>query len=386
MSEKRKDSKGRILKNGESQRKDGRYQYRYNDIHGVRRTIYATDLRELRAKEAEIEQQLLNGVSYFDGKIQLSELLDNLFAVKQSWRESTRRSMGYVLNVIKESKLYRMQINKIKSLDCKTYLVGLHDQGYSYGSITTIHTILKMAFELACEDDVLAKNPCNFKLKSVVNDDTPKVMALSSEQEDELLNFLRKDSQGQKRYDIVVVLLGTGMRISEFGALTIKDIDFNRNVIHVRKQIVRLVGKIAITDTKSKHGDREIPMTKSVRRSIRNLMNARRFIKADVMIDGYAGFLCVTRTGRPQTASEYADIIRPLIKRYNEKAKNKIPRCTPHVFRHTFCTKSIAAGMDVKTVQYLMGHSDASTTLNVYTDAVFDNVVAGIELLETGTA
>ena len=66
MSEKRKDNKGRILKTGESQRKDLIYQYRYTDIHGKRQTIYSSDLKELREKEKMIEGIIRE--SYFDGE------------------------------------------------------------------------------------------------------------------------------------------------------------------------------------------------------------------------------------------------------------------------------------------------------------------------------
>lgn len=60
----------------------------------------------------------------------------------------------------------------------------------------------------------------------------------------------------------------------------------------------------------------------------------------------------------------------------------KIPRCTPHVLRHTFCTKCTASGMDVKTVQYLLRHSDVSTTLNVHSNHVFENDVSNMEMLK----
>lgn len=386
MSEKRKDSKGRILKTGESQRKDGLYQYRYKDITGERRTIYAGDLKELRLKEKEVEKFLQQGVSYFEGNTLLSELLDKVFVVKQKWRDTTRATMVRYLSIVKKARIYNMPINKIKMLDCKTLCVELQSQGYSFGSIASIHALLKMAFDIACEDDVLVKNPCDFCLKSIIEDDTPKVIALSQEQIIEFKAFLKKDTYGRRWVDIVEVLIGTGMRIGEFGALTIKDIDFDKNVIHVRKQIQRLVGRVIITETKSKNGVRDIPMTPAVSNSLRNLIDERRKAKADMMIDGHVGFISVTKSGRPRTGPEYADSLRLLINRYNETATNKISRCTPHVFRHTFCTRCIASGMDVKTVQYLMGHSDASTTLNVYTDAVFDNVASSIKLLEFESA
>ena len=386
MSEKRKDSKGRILKTGESERKDGLYQYRYKDISGVRRTVYASDLKELRSKEKEIEKSLQQGVSLFEGNIPLSELIDRVFSVKQKWRDSTRTTMVRYLGIVKKAKIYNMPINKIKMLDCKTMCVDLQSQGYSFGTIATIHALLKSAFAMACEDDVLVKNPCGFGLKTIIEDDTPKVIALSQEQIDEFRQFLTNDTFGRRWIDIVDILLGTGMRIGEFGALTIKDIDFENNVIHVNKQIQRLVGSVVITQTKTKSGLRDIPMTPTVRNAAKTLIDARKKLGTDMMIDGHVGFLCVTKAGRPRTGPEYADSLRLIVNRYNETAVNRIARCTPHVFRHTFCTRCIAAGMDVKTVQYLMGHSDASTTLNIYTDAVFDNVAASIKMLEFESA
>lgn len=123
-------------------------------------------------------------------------------------------------------------------------------------------------------------------------------------------------------------------------------------------------------------------MTPEVRLSAKNLIVKRSAIQKDVMITGYVGFLSVTRNGRPRTHSEYADTVRLQMERYNEASDTKIGRCTPHVLRHTFCTRCIAAGMDIKTVQYLMGHSDTSTTLNVYADNDFCNVVSGMIHLE----
>lgn len=382
MSEKRKDSKGRILKTGESQRKDGLYQYRYQDINGERRTVYAKSLNELREKEKEINKQLSNGVSLFEGNIELSGLLDKLFSIKNNWKDSTRQTMTRYRNIIAESRLYHTPINKIKMSDCKAYMVLLKNEGYAFGTIKPIHSILKMAFNLACEDDVLGRNPCNFKLGSVIEDDTLKVVALSEEQEESLLNYMRNDKLARRQYDTVQILLGTGMRIGEFAALTIDDIDFIENVIHVRKQIVRIAGGLVVTEPKTNNAVRDIPMTKDVSTSVRNLINKRNTIKTDVMVSGYVGFLSVTRNGRPRCGNEYADQIRQLIDRYNEASDLKIEHCTAHVFRHTFCTRCVAKGLDIKTIQYLMGHSNASTTLNIYTDPVFDNVVAGVKQLE----
>lgn len=382
MSEKRKDSKGRILKTGESQRKDGLYQYRYVDISGVRRTVYAKDLKELREKEKEIEKAINQGVSVFEGNMPLSELLDKTYQLKRNWRDTTRESCIRYLQLIQKQKIYNMPVNKIKMADCKMAMIDLNDQGYSFGTISTVHAILKMAFAMACENEIILKNPISFPIKSIIKDNTPKVEALTERQVNELLTFLRNDTYGKRWVDIVVVLLGTGLRIGEFAALTIRDIDLTNNVIHVNKQLQRLKGRVIITQTKSKNGVREIPMTKSVRVSATNLLNARMKLKTNKMVDGHVGFLVTSRSGRPKTGPEYADAFRKFIVRYNEVADERIERFTPHVLRHTFCTRCIACGMDIKTVQYLMGHSDASTTLNIYADIVTDSIPDNVRALE----
>lgn len=384
LSEKRKDSKGRILRTGESQRPDGMYQYRYRDIDGTRRCVYDRDLHNLRKKAAEIEKNLTQGISYMDGCAPLSEVVEQLFNLKRTWCESTRETMTRYWGILKVSKIYSMPINRIKMSDCKSYLISLHDAKYAYGTIATVFTIMKMSFRLACEDNAIIRDPTNFPLSDIIKDDTPKVEALTREQEESLFSFLRSDAVGKKHLDMITVLIGTGLRISEFAALTLSDIDFHANVIHVNKQIIRLVGQVIITPPKSSHAIRDIPMTRTVRESICRMISARQKNKKDQMIDGYVGFLSVTRNGRPRTHSEYADSMRKLIQRYNEISDVPIERCTPHVLRHTFCTRCIAADMDVKTVQYLMGHSDASTTLNVYADTVFEKVVDNMELLESG--
>ena len=202
------------------------------------------------------------------------------------------------------------------------------------------------------------------------------------EQEQALLAFLHEDTVGSRYYDMVVVLLGTGLRISEFAALTIKDIDFKHNLIHVNKQLVRLKGKVTISRTKSRRSNRDIPMTSAVRQSLERMVTERRQNPKNHIIDGVGNFLTVTSSGKPRTHSQYADLMHTFMARYQNQASVPIERCTPHVLRHTYWTRCIAAGMDVKSVQYLMGHANATTTLNIYADTVFDRVVENMALLD----
>lgn len=85
------------------------------------------------------------------------------------------------------------------------------------------------------------------------------------------------------------------------------------------------------------------------------------------MIDGYAGFILLDKNGNPKVTMHIQKVVQRLCEKYNEENIIPLPRIIPHVFRHTFCTNMVNAGMDLKSLQYLMGHSDASVTLNVYT-------------------
>lgn len=383
MSDNRKDSKGRKLKAGEGQRKDGRYYYRYDDISGERRTIYDRDLHELRKKEKEINLQLAQGISYFDGNVPLSEIIDKYFSLKQKWRETTRDTMDGYRNIIKSSKLYKMSINKIKMIDCKTYLVELRES-YSYSIVSRVYMLLKESFNLACESDILLKNPCNFKLKSIIDDDSKKKPALTIEQEKSLLQFLKTDPVGSRYLEIFIILLGTGLRISEFAALTSKDIDFAKNMIHVNKQVIWVNKTLKIAEPKTKAAYRDIPMTDDVRTAICSLLEKRKSNKLDVMVDGHVGFLYVGRNGKPKKHTEFSDMFRRILERYNKMCDVPIELCTPHTLRHTFATKLVAAGVDIKTATRLMGHTNASILLDIYADVVESKLAESMKLIKIG--
>lgn len=94
MSEKRKDSKGRVLKDGESQRVNGTYDYRYTDIHKKRRCIYAKSLTELRKKEDELRRDMADGIDYAAGEMTVAELVDRYMNLKRGLKQNSLRSYG----------------------------------------------------------------------------------------------------------------------------------------------------------------------------------------------------------------------------------------------------------------------------------------------------
>lgn len=366
MSGKRRDDKGRNLRPGESQRKDGTYDYRYTDAHGKRRSIYAPDLHTLRVKEEEIQRLTNEGIDYAGGEISVLELLQRYVALKRGVRRNTRTGYDFVLGVVEQEDFGRRKIRDVKMSDAKLWFIKLFDDGYSYSTIACIRGVVKPAFDMACNEDVVRRNPFAFRLDIIPNN-TRKRVALTPQQQKAFLTFIEQDEHFSQYLNEIIVLLGTGMRVSEFCGLTLSDLDFDRRRIRVDHQLVRTAeGKRYIEKTKTECGCRFIPMSDEVYQALYGILANREKRKAEVMIDGYGGFLLLDKHGQPKVAMHIQQVIKRAREKYNQKNVIPLPLITPHVFRHTFCTNMANAGMDLKSLQYLMGHSDASVTMNVY--------------------
>lgn len=377
MSEKRKDNKGRILRTGESQRKDLIYQYRYTDIRGKRQTVYSSDLKELREKEKEIQKQLDDGIDYAAGKVTVIQLLERYISLKQGVRYNTKVGYNFVLNLIKKEDFGYRQIRDIKVSDAQKWIMKLHSDGKGYSTITSVRGVVKPAFQMAYNEDIIRKNPFDFKLVDIVPNDSQKRIAMTDEQQKIWMDFIREDKTYCKYYDEFVVLLGTGMRVSEFCGLTKSDLDFENRRIRVDHQLVReRGGKYYVEKTKTECGIRFIPMTDDVYQSLKNILANCRKMKTEIVVDGNSGFILIDKDCHPKVALHIENEMRWAMKKYKKlHPEQPLPHITPHVFRHTFCTNMANKGMDIKTLQYLMGHSDVGVTLNVYTHASYDRAV-----------
>ncbi len=382
MSEKRKDNKGRILRTGESQRKDLIYQYRYTDSSGKRQTVYSSDLNELREKEKEIQRLRDIGINYSAGKISVKELLSRYMEVKQGIRNTTRNSYGSMIKLLESDPIGNMPINKVKKSDAKQWIIRLQkENGISYGTIKGVHTLINAAFKMACDEDVIVKNPFSFRVMDIIKNDSNTREALSAKEQDNLLWFLKSDNVGIKHYDMFVIFLGTGLRVSEFCGLTLKDLDFENRKIRIDHQLYRdpKEMRLCITKPKTESGVRYIPMTDAVYNSLKNVVETRSSPKVETMIDGYTGFVFLSRFGTPRVTGDIERIMKTVRERYNKRfPNNPLPYITPHVLRHTYCTNMVNAKVDIKSLQYLMGHSNVQTTLNVYSHSSYEKAASEI--------
>ena len=388
MSEVRRDNKGRKLFNGESQRKDGKYEYKYYDAWGKRKTVYSWKLTptdrvpagkrddiSLREKIKQIQKDLNSNITPDGGNFTVLELVEKYISQKTGVRHNTRANYNFVVNVIKKEAFGQKRIDKIKVSDAKEWLIKMQQiDGRGYSSIHTIRGVVRPAFQMAVDDDLLVKNPFGFQLNTVVVNDSVTREAITRKQERDFLEFVKNDKRFCKYYDGIYILFKTGLRISEFVGLTKKNLYFENSRIIVDHQLQRTRDmKYIIEDTKTESGERMVPMTPEVKEAFQRILANRQNPKIEPMVDGYSGFLFLDKNGRPMVALHWEKYFQHIREKYNKIYRVQMPKITPHVCRHTFCSNMAKSGMNPKTLQYIMGHSDISVTLNVYTHLNYDD-------------
>ena len=375
---KRRDNKNRILQRGESQRKDGRYTYKYVDALGKTIYVYAWKLLptdrtpkgkrddlSLREKERIIQRDLYDGIDTQGSKMTLCQLYAKKNAQRPNVKQNTLNGRKYLMQALEDDILGSRSIDSIKPSDAREWAIRMKEKGFSYKTISNYKRSLKASFYMAIEDDYVRKNPFDFKLSEVIEDDSEPKVALSEEQEQALLDFMAHDNVYRKYYDDVLILLKTGLRISELCGLTKKDLDFENHAISVNHQLLKDKDGYYIDEPKTKSGIRKVPMSDETEQAFKRVLKRKQ--KSNIKeIDGYRNFLFLNTSGSPVHRQMYETILKRMVQKYNKTHKVKLPKITPHTLRHTFCTRLAQKNMNPKNLQYIMGHSNIMLTLNLY--------------------
>lgn len=362
----RKDSKGRALQKGESQRADGTYMYRYTDLFRHRQTVYAKTLKELRDKQKEIAaRDYLNLSRESPSKLTVLNLVDRFLLMSATKRKSTQRNYKLARNFIERYHIANIPATKLTTGLFREWMLMLCDEGYATSTVCNMGRMIKMAFKSAVDDGIIVRTPVNIKFDFLPPSNSRK--PLTQEELDSFLEFLASKPRYSAYLDMTIVLVETGMRMGEFAGLTINDIDFKKNTISVSKQLCgRSKDDLYVEFPKSKNGVRVLPMSDKVRDSMARIVARTAKCTEQRQIDGYSGFVNIFERGSLRHSTAYDDIYRKLCSRYNEEYGTSL-KVTPHVLRHTFCTCNAQNGMSIPSLQYLMGHASPTTTLKIYT-------------------
>ncbi len=414
----RKDNKGRVLLRNEYQLKNGSYCYRYFDeVSGKRKCIkswrllpedVSPDPDDERDCLRNLELIIENAQKRYRRKLPkpgytMNDYWEKYLALKCEVAESTLVTYIYMYNKHIRSNLGKRLVTAIRENDIKNfYIKMLGETGLSISYVEHMANVIEPVLELAVKDGLIDINPS----KGVVNglrrrkDWNPKAREALTEKEQRILvDFIARSFKYKSFLPCLTVFLGTGMRSGELAGLTWNDIDFDDNTVSVNHTLnykIALNGKCIyyISYPKSRKGVRKIPMLREVREVFEELYRRKDDFNKEYqpVVDGYTEFIFRDLKGNLMKSDRFNRVLRNAVNEYNlleeatavleNREPNLLPKITCHHLRHTFCTRLIQNGISIGTVQYLMGHSHASTTLKIYlsvSQSRNKNEMAGIE-------
>ena len=392
MAERRKDSKGRVLKENELQRKDGTYQYRWRTSDHKRHSIYAPTLEELREKEQAVLKDKSDGIRTDAKKVTLNDVYDLWVQLKKGLKDNTFQNYKYMYEQFVRDDLGQHKITTLKRSDIRRFYNYLIDERcLKVATVDNIHTVLHQVLDIAVEDCYLRNNISDNALKELKqarNLFTEKRKALTIQEQEIFLDFLKKSNMYRHWYPIFALMVGTGLRVGEAVGLRWDDVDFDNNTISVNHTLIYYNHAkggcyFGINTPKTRAGERTIPMIESVREAILQEKEYQREagIKCTARVDGFTDFIFVNRFGNTQHQGTLNKALRRIIRDCNQeildKAKDKdnvilIPNFSCHTLRHTFTTRLCESGINIMVIQSVLGHSDVSTTLDIYADVTKD--------------
>lgn len=416
MSEKRRDRKGRILRRGELQRNDGKYEYRYYDEKGVRRSIYSWKLIEtdtvpqgkrckqsLRELERQIQRDLEDGIqTHAARQMTLNDMFDYYMALKCELKTSTRTNYQYMYDHYVRETIGHRDITSFRYSDIRTFYNSLlREHSFRPSTMETIHSLLHPVFTLAIRDNLIRTNPSDGVLTDIKKGkqwERPKKHALTEAQQAVFMQFVANSVRYRQWGPLFTVMLGTGCRVGEIIGLRWEDCDFAEETISINHSLLyrqkepRGACEFMVSTPKTETGSRVIPMATEVKRALEQERQFQTEVcPANIIIDGYSNFIFTSQTGgvlSPHTVNRAIERIRTAYNSQETELANQeqrepqlLPHFSAHTLRHTFCARFCEHETNLKVIQEIMGHASITTTMDVYNHVTLEQKIASFKRL-----
>lgn len=337
----------------------GRFRYQGETYELYRDKDYSP--KKLKKELDNLRYEIEHGLK---GK-QTSLTLNDLFEIwikdyKVNNKQGCIQTYVHVYETIIKSQIGNKKIKDINHNHVQSFVNGLK-KNYSLSRIKLAHVILSSMFEIALMNNWIVKNPAK---KIQFPKEVKKERRFMSNEEQKI--FL-KFAISSNYYDLYITSLYTGMRIGEVLGLQWKDIDFEKNNIHVSGTLTYIRGKGRIKDLpKSESSDRIIPILSNVMYALRARKNKQLKMKLALgKIYKEQDYVFTCESGEPYWDTSIRVDMKRIIKDINDSGIEFAP-ITPHTFRHTFATRCLEMGVKPKVLQEIMGHSQFSITMDLY--------------------
>ncbi len=337
---KRKDKDRIVLRTGESQRKNGSYQFRWTDHTGKRYYIYAKTLEELREREKQVVSDQFDGIKAEARYVTINEMFDLWCQLKRGLKNNTFENYKYMYNTFVRPNFGKLRISTLKKSDVKRFYNSLaDDQCLQASTIDNIHTVLHQVLNMAVDDAYIRNNPSDNVLKELKQSHvfkTEKRRGLTMPEQELLLRFLKNSQAYRHWYPVFAVMLGTGLRVGEVTGLRWCDIDLEDGIIDVNHTLVYYDHRdenskkgcyFNVNTPKTEAGRRQVPMLGFVKEAFvmeREYQQALG-VHCEVVIDGYSDFIFINRNGGAQHFGTLNKAIRRIIRDCNDEVLNKDP-------------------------------------------------------------
>jgi len=394
MTAKRKDHKGRVLRDGESYRKsDNRYMYRYTSMDGKHHAIYDRDLNSLREKENKIMRDLTAGIRIGEDSITLNDIYEMWKKDKNSLKQTTKGNYMYMYDHFVKENFGKGRLKDIRKSHVRRFYNNLLDTKLlKVNTLESIHSVVNQLFNRAVDDLYIRVNPASGVMgecKRAHNMDIPKRHALTIPQQEAFIKYTTEIPKFRHWKPLFTFFLGTGCRVSEVVGLRWEDIHMNEGYIDINHNMVyyqRDQGKcfFSVTTPKTAAGTRIIPLLPEVKQALLDeaVYQKEAGLTCHAVIDGYTDFVFLNRYGNPHNPQTINRTIKRISLAYNEEEIERaeeekrepilLPPFSCHNLRHTFCTRYCENETNLKVIQEIMGHRDIATTMEVYAEATKD--------------
>mgnify|MGYP001167344284 CR=1 FL=1 len=367
------------------QRPDGRWEGKYTTGRDpgtgkqIRRSVYADTQEDVRKKLREVLQGLDEGTYVKPDRMTVGSWLDTWFKVYflPNHRASTATIYDSNIRAYLVPGLGKVQLQKLR-VDQVQAFVNAQSKEKQPASVRKMIEVLRAALKQAVVNNLLQRNPCDGV--TLPKADQKEIEFLTSDEQDELLKALPDTDNGRA---LRFVLL-TGLRASELCGLRWSDVEDGH--FTVRQGIVRTKAfdategqgktQLSIDAPKSKAGMRVIPILPEMREILqqqRKLYASRKLAAGTVWEDG--DYVFCTTIGTPKDSAN----LRRTLKESLEKAG--LRHRGIHALRHSFATNAIRAGVDVKTLGELIGHTKAAFTIQTYVHSNMDAKIKAMQAI-----
>lgn len=372
-----KDLCGKELGEGLSQRKDGRYCARFTDSFGNRRCKYSLKLQEVKKWLRESLYKNDNGLLFKSDDLTVDTWVEYWLenykkdVVKYTTYKNYRTS--YIYHI--KPNIGSLALQKVKPMQLQKILNDMYDD-YAYGTINLVKITLHALFDGAIKNEYLVKNPAqHIKCKMKEVDDA---RVLTASEQDEFLKYAAKSMY----FNAYALVLQTGIRPGELAGLKYCDIDYNNKTLSINRTLLfsKEKGGFYFGTPKTKGSKRVIPLTESAISLLKEQKVLQLKLRAKsnnwCKDENFSDLVFTTINGKPCDCSTFRNNLVRIVNNINKDRKimseinnEQYLEFMPihmHSLRHSFATRAIENNMNPKTLQGILGHSNISTTMQLY--------------------